>query len=355
MDRLKQFREKMAATELDGFVVTNIFNIRYLSGFSGSTASMFVTLDEAMLITDFRYDEQANSEAYEGVQVRIDKRDAMTAVGDMVEVFAGRMGFESGSLAFTAYEKLNARAGDRLVGVEGMPEGLRAVKDDDEIDWISEAARTTDEAFTAIIGEMRPGMTEIEVAARIDYLLMTGAGELPAFRTIVAAGERGALPHAHPSGRKLAAGDLVTMDFGAVHKGYCADMTRTVVMGEPTEKQREVYDIVLTAQKTALEGIKAGMTGRDADSLARDYIVRKGYGDQFGHGLGHGFGLQVHEGPRLAQKNEDVLAPGMLVTVEPGVYIPGWGGVRIEDDVVIEEGGCRNLTSSEKKLLSVGD
>jgi len=354
MDRLKQFREKMTATELDGFVVTNIFSIRYLSGFSGSTASMFVTLDEAMLITDFRYDKQANSEAYDGVQVRIDKRDALTALGDMVEVFAGRMGFESGALAFTAYEKLNARAGDRLVGVEGMPEKLRAVKGREEIAWISEAARITDEVFALIVGEMRPGMTEIEVAARIDYLLMTRAGDLPAFRTIVAAGERGALPHAHPSGRKLATGDLVTLDFGAVHKGYCADMTRTVVMGDPTEKQREVYDTVLSAQKTALEGIKMGMTGREADSLARDYIAEKGYGEEFGHGLGHGFGLQVHEGPRLAQKNEDVLASGMVVTVEPGIYIPGWGGVRIEDDVVIEEGGCRNLTSSEKGLLRVG-
>jgi Xaa-Pro aminopeptidase len=354
MDRLKQFREKMAATELDGFVVTNIYSIRYLSGFSGSTASMFVTLNEAMLITDFRYDEQANSEAYDGVQVRIDKRDALTAVGDMIEVFAGRMGFESGALAFTAYEKLSARAGDRLVGVEGMPEKMRAVKGSEEIAWISEAARITDEVFAAIVGEMRPGMTEIEVAARIDYLLMTGAGDLPAFRTIVAAGERGALPHAHPSGRKLATGDLVTLDFGAVHKGYCADMTRTVVMGEPTAKQQEVYEIVLTAQKTALDGIKTGITGREADSLARDYIAEKGYGDEFGHGLGHGFGLQVHEGPRLAQKNEDVLTPGMVVTVEPGIYIPGWGGVRIEDDVVIEEGGCKNLTSSEKELLRVG-
>ena len=354
MDRLKQFREKMAATELDGFVITNIFNIRYLSGFSGSTASMFVTLQDAVLITDFRYDEQANTEAYDGVQVKIDKRDALTAVGDLVEAFGRRTGFESGALAFAPYEKLNARADGNLIAVEGMPEKLRAVKDKQETGYIAEAARITDEVFSLIAGELRPGITEVEAAARIDYLLMTGAGDLPAFRTIVAAGERGALPHAHPSDRKLAMGDLVTLDFGAVHRGYCADMTRTVVIGEPTARQREVYDIVLGAQEAALKGIRAGMTGREADSFARDYIVEKGYGDQFGHGLGHGLGLQVHESPRLAQKNEDVLTPGMVVTVEPGVYIPGWGGVRIEDNVVIEEGGCKNLTSSEKRLLKVG-
>jgi Xaa-Pro aminopeptidase len=354
MDRLKRFREKMAATGLDGFLITDIFNIRYLSGFSGSTASMFVTRDQATLITDFRYDEQAHSEAYEGIEVRIDKRDALTAMGDMVEVFSGKMGFESGSLAFASYDKLNARAGGGLTAVDGMPEKLRAVKDSQEIDWIREAARITDEVFARFAGEIRPGMTEIEAAARIDYLLMTLAGDLSAFRTIVAAGERGALPHAHPSERKIAVGDLVTLDFGAMWNGYCADVTRTVAIGEPTGKQREVYATVLAAQEAALSGIRAGITGRQADSLARDYITEKGYGESFGHGLGHGIGLQVHEGPRLAQKNEDVLVPGMVVTVEPGIYIKGWGGVRIEDDVVIEEGGLRNLTSADKKLLSLG-
>jgi Xaa-Pro aminopeptidase len=308
-----------------------------------------------LLVTDFRYDEQANKEAYEGVQVKIDKRDALTAVGDLVEAFGRKTGFESGALAFAAYEKLNARADGNLVAVEGMPEKLRAVKDDTETGWIAEAARITDEVFSRIIRELGPGMTEVEAAARIDYLLMTCSGDQSAFRTIVAAGERGALPHAHPSERKLEEGDLVTLDFGAVHRCYCADMTRTVVVGEPTDRQREVYGIVLSAQQAALDGIKAGMTGKEADSLARDYITERGYGDEFGHGLGHGLGLEVHEAPRLAQKNEDVLVPGMVVTVEPGIYIPGWGGIRIEDDVVIEEGGCRNLTSSEKKLITVGD
>lgn len=354
MDRLRQFREKMAATELDGFVVTDIFNIRYLSGFSGSTASLFVTMDGATLITDFRYEEQAGGEVYEGVDVRVDRREALAAVGDMVEAFAGKVGFESGSLAFAPYEKLNARADGNLVAVEGMPEKIRAVKTGEEIEWIAEAVRITDNVFELIAGEIRPGMTEVEAAARIDYLLMTGAGDLPAFRTIVASGERGALPHAHPSGRELAMGDLVTLDFGAMWNGYCADMTRTVVLGEPTDRQLEVYDIVLTAQMRAVEGIKAGMTGREADALAREYIVDKGYGERFGHGLGHGIGLQIHERPRLSAKDEEVLAPGMVVTVEPGVYIAGWGGVRIEDNVVIEEGGARILTSSNKNLVKLG-
>jgi Xaa-Pro aminopeptidase len=345
----------MAATGLDGFVVTNIFNIRYLSGFSGSTACMVVTPEEAILITDFRYDEQARSEAYKGVGVSIDKRDALAAAGDMLEALPGKVGFEAGSLAFASYEKLKARAGDALVAVDGMPEKLRAVKDDQEIGWIKEAVSITDSVFDSILGELKPGMTEVEAAARIDYLLLTRSGDVPAFRTIVAAGERGALPHAHPSGRKLARGDLVTMDFGAMYKGYCADMTRTVIMGKPTDKQREVYDIVLAAQMKALGGIKAGMTGKEADALARDHIAAEGYGEEFGHGLGHGFGLEVHEAPRLAARNDDELLPGMLVTVEPGIYIPGWGGVRIEDDVVIEEGGLSILTSSEKQLIAVGN
>ena len=351
MDRLRRLRERMAATELEGFVVSNIFNVRYLSGFSGSTACMFVTLDDAVLVTDFRYDEQARSEAYGGVEVRIDKRDALTVIGDMVGAFPGKLAFESGSLPFASYEKLCARADGNLTAVEGMPEKLRAVKEPQELEWIAEAVRITDGVFEIIVGELKPGMTEIEVAARIDYLIMTSAGDLSAFRTIVASGERGALPHAHPSERKLAMGDLVTMDFGAVYNGYCADLTRTVVLGEPTDKQQEVYEVVLAAQKRAVEGIRVGMTGKEADAIAREYIAGKGYGDEFGHGLGHGLGLEIHEGPRLSAKDDSVLAAGMVVTVEPGIYMPGWGGVRIEDDVVIEEDGCRVLTSSDKNLL----
>ncbi len=344
----------MAATDLDGFIITDIFNIRYLSGFSGSTASMFITSEDAVLITDFRYDEQAHAEVYEGVEVKIDKRDALTAVGDFVDAFAGRVGFEAGSLAFASYEKMNARADGDLIAVEGMAEKLRAIKDGEEIARIAEAAKITDRVFELLVGELHPGMTEIEVAARIDYLLMTEAGDFPAFRTIVASGPRAALPHAHPSRRPIERGDFVTMDFGAVWEGYCGDMTRTVVFGEPTDEQVEIYETVVDAQKAALDGIRAGMTGKEADALARDYISARGHGEHFGHGLGHGLGLEVHEGPRLAAKNEDVLLPGMVVTVEPGIYIPGWGGVRVEDDVVVEEGGVRNLTSSVKDLLKIG-
>ena len=354
MDRLKRFRERMAATELDGFVVSNIYNVRYLSGFSGSTAVLFVTIEEATLITDFRYEEQARGEVHEGVDVKVDKRDALTAIGDMLDVFPGKVGFEAGSLAFGSYEKLNARANGNLLALEGMPEKLRAVKDPGELECIERAAGIADRVFTAICGDLKPGMTEIEAAARIDYLLMTYAGDPSAFRTIVAAGERGALPHAHPSSREISEGDFVTMDFGAVCDGYCSDITRTVVMGEPSGRQVEVYDIVLAAQLNAIAGIKAGMTGKEADALARELISERGYGEQFGHGLGHGIGLEVHESPRLSFKNEDTLFPGMVVTVEPGIYIPGWGGVRVEDDVVVEEGGCRLLTSSEKGLLRLG-
>jgi Xaa-Pro aminopeptidase len=354
MKRLKRFRDRMAATGLEGFAVTNTHNVRYLSGFSGSTAAMFITAEEAVLVTDFRYDEQAHEEAYEGVEVRIDKRETMAAIGDMAETVGGALGFESGSLPYAAYENLKSRASGDLTAVDGMPEKMRAVKDDEELGLIGKAVEIADRVFTQVVGELEAGMTEVEVAARIDFLLMTAAGDLPAFRTIVAGGPRGALPHAHPGRRKLAEGDLVTMDFGAVWNGYCSDMTRTVVLGDPTAKQREIYDTVLDAQKTAIAGIKAGMPGKEADSLARDLITERGYGERFGHGLGHGIGLEVHESPRLSYKTEDKLLAGMVVTVEPGIYVPGWGGVRIEDNVVVEEGGCRVLTSSDKNLLKVG-
>ena len=230
-----------------------------------------------------------------------------------------------------------------------MPEKLRAVKDKEEIGWIAEAAKITDEVFALFAGEIRPGMTEIEAAARIDYLLMTGAGDLSAFRTIVAGGKRGALPHAHPSHRRLEMGDLVTLDFGAMWNGYCADMTRTVVIGEASERQRELYDAVLEANQRGIEAVRPGVPGADIDKVARDVLGQKGLSAYFGHGLGHGVGVEVHELPNLSPRGRESVVAGNVVTVEPGVYIPGFGGVRIEDLVVVEGEGCRVLSRSPKE------
>jgi Xaa-Pro aminopeptidase len=208
--------------------------------------------------------------------------------------------------------------------------------------------------FDLVTKEIKPGMTEVELAARIDFLLRRRSTDVPPFKSIVASGERASLPHATPTERIIRKGDLVTMDFGASVDGYCSDLTRTVVVGKASDKQREVYDVVLEANLKAEAGIRAGVKGSEADGLARRHIESKGYGERFGHSLGHGVGLEVHEEPRLSLKNDKPLEKGMVATVEPGIYIPGWGGVRVEDIVVIESDGCRVLPRADKRLIEIG-
>jgi Xaa-Pro aminopeptidase len=354
VSRLDSLRIGLGTREIGRFLVSNMSNVRYLSGFSGSTAAMLVDPERATLVTDFRYKEQAEGEVYDGIVVEIDTREALTAIIDMLSGFNGRIGFESASLSYALYEKLANSLEASLVPVEAAIETLRQVKDESEIEKIARAVEIADEVFVEILGEIRPGVSEVDIAARIDFLLRKKSSQIPAFETIVASGEHSSLPHAKPTFRKISAGDLVEMDYGAIWEGYCSDMTRTVVVGKASERVVEIYDIVRTANERAISGVQAGIKASDVDAIARGYIEEKGYGEQFGHGLGHGVGLDIHEGPRLSRKDDTVLAPGMVVTVEPGIYIPGWGGVRIEDMVVVEDRGCRVLTSSDKALIEVG-
>ncbi len=359
MKRIEAVSSKMAERGLKNLVVSNIYNVRYLSGFSGSTAMMLIAGRKATLVTDFRYKEQAEREVFRSVEVRIDTREALKAICEMVGEVKGKTGLEAGTLSYSAYDKLRAAA-EEAVPVEsgvlssGLVGDLRKTKDENEIETLRKAARIADDVFSDIVKEIRAGMTEVSIAARIDYMLRLKSSEVPAFKTIVASGEHTSLPHASPSMRVVRDGDLITMDFGAIWDGYCSDMTRTVVAGKASDKVKEVYGIVLEAQMAAIDGIKAGRACCDIDALARDHIEAKGYGENFGHGLGHGLGLEVHEGPRLSKKSEEILAPGMVTTVEPGIYIPGWGGVRIEDDVVVRDGGCDVLTAASKELMEVG-
>jgi Xaa-Pro aminopeptidase len=359
MTRIEAVAGKLAERGLENLVVSNIHNVRYLSGFSGSTAMMLIASGKATLVTDFRYKEQAEGEVFEGIEVRIDTREALKAVCEMVSEVKGKTGLEAGTLTYSAYDKLRAAA-QEAVPIEpgplsaGIIGDLRKFKDEKEIESLRKAAQIADEVFSEIVKEIRAGMTEVKIAARIDYMLRLGSREVPSFETIVASGEHASLPHASPTLRVLKEGDLVTMDFGAIWDGYCSDITRTVVVGKASDKVREVYGIVLEAQLAAIDGIKAGAACCDIDALARDLIETRGYGENFGHGLGHGLGLEVHEGPRLSKKSEEILAAGMVTTVEPGIYIPGWGGVRIEDDVVVRDGRCENLTGASKELIEVG-
>lgn len=359
MKRIEAVSSEMAKRGLAGLVVSNIYNVRYLSGFSGSTAMMLIVGDKATLVTDFRYKEQAEGEVFGGIEIKIDTREALKAICDMVGEVKGKTGLEAGTLTYSAYDKLRAAAreavpaepGDSSSGLIG---DLRKVKDESEIASLGKAAVIADGVFADIVKEIKPGMTEVGVAAKIDYMLRMKSSEVPSFKTIVASGEHSSLPHASPSMRVIKKGDLLTMDFGAIWDGYCSDLTRTVVVGKASEKAKEIYGIVLEAQMAAIDGIKAGMACAEVDALARDIIEAKGYGENFGHGLGHGLGLEVHEGPRLSKKSEETLVPGMVTTVEPGIYVPGWGGVRIEDDVVVKDGGCDNLTGASKELIEVG-
>jgi Xaa-Pro aminopeptidase len=352
--RLDKLNEHLRTKQIDKFLVSNISNVRYLSGFSGSTAAMLVEPDGATLVTDFRYREQAEGEVYRGIRVEIDTREALTAIIDMIKGFEGKVGFESASLTYGVYEKLQNSLKAGLVPVEASVELLRQVKDESELATIAKSVDIADEVFAEIVTEIKPGLTEVDLAARIDFLLRKKSSQIPAFETIVASGEHSSLPHAKPTTRVIREGDLVKMDFGAIWDGYCSDITRTVVVGKASKRVHEIYDIVLAANEKAIAGVRAGIKGSDVDAVARDYITEKGYGEEFGHGLGHGVGLEIHEGPRFSRKDDTVLKPGMVATVEPGIYIPGWGGVRIEDIVVVEDGGCKVLTSSEKTLIEVG-
>jgi Xaa-Pro aminopeptidase len=351
--RLGLVAAELSKRDLAYLIVSNIANVRYLSGFSGSTAWLLAGREKSSLITDFRYKEQAEGEVFRGIEVKIDTRDALTVVCDLASGLKGKVGFESGSLTYAAFEKLRAALGG-LVPVEGLVEELRKTKDENEIASISKAAEIADAVFKEIVGEIRVGLSEVDVAARLDFLLRKKSSEVPAFKTIVASGPHASLPHATPTTRIIRSGDLVKMDFGAIWDGYCSDITRTVVMGKASDKVKEVYAIVLEAQERAIAGVRAGVACNEVDKLARDHIEGKGYGENFGHGLGHGVGLEVHEGPRLSKKNEEILKVGNVVTVEPGIYIPGWGGVRIEDMVVAREEGCDVLTSADKRLMELG-
>jgi Xaa-Pro aminopeptidase len=265
-----------------------------------------------------------------------------------------RLGFEKDFVTVGNYQKLaEGLSGIELVGLDDTIIELRAVKDLEEIELLAQAEAIGDKAFAHILDFLRPGLTERQVAIELERHMQDLGASGTSFETIVASGPRSAMPHGVASERVIGKNEFVKLDFGCVYKGYCSDMTRTVVVGKADGKQREIYHIVLEAQMAALAGIKAGITGVEADALARDVIVAKGYGDNFGHGLGHGVGLAIHELPRASRLSDNVLQPNSIVTVEPGIYLPGWGGVRIEDMVVVQEDGVRNLTSSPKELIEI--
>jgi Xaa-Pro aminopeptidase len=353
-NRLVELRKKLSPMGIDGLLITRPENRRYMTGFTGSSGVAVVTGDDACFITDFRYVEQATYQAPEFRIIEHGLKMADTLRETVEKAGIKRLGFEKDVITYKQHETfLSSLPGIELVPTEGIVETLRTVKDEHEIDSICRAEAIGDAAFSHVLDIIKPGMTEIDVALEIEWFMRKNGAEGIGFEVIVASGERGAMPHGVASSKRLAEGELVVMDFGAVYKGYRGDMTRTVSLGKASPEQRRIYDIVLEAQEAALQGIFPGKTGKGIDSLARKVIEDAGYGDNFGHGLGHGVGLAVHEEPRLSVTATEELLPGMVVTVEPGIYIPGVLGVRIEDLVVVSESGIRNLTSSPKELIEL--
>jgi len=355
--RLAALVDGLTAAHLDGLLLTGLSNIRYLTGFSGSSALLVVTPRDVVLITDFRYQTQVVDEVGELARVSIEGASLWTglwqqlALMPMVKV----LGFETAHIQHRDFQRLlESGARWQWRPTVDLVETLRERKDESEIARITQAADVATTALGRTLPQIRRGMKELAVAGILEKELRDAGSEGFAFPSIVASGPRSALPHAHSSARELEEGDFLLMDFGAIVEGYCSDVTRTVVVGKASDEHRAVYDVVRVANERATGAVRAGMIGRDADGLARDYIDRAGYGPQFGHSLGHGIGLEVHEAPRLARTAEGALMEGAVVTIEPGIYRPGWGGVRIEDDVVLEPAGPRILTRFARELIELG-
>jgi Xaa-Pro aminopeptidase len=352
--RLRRTRLASRLVDLgaDGFLLTRLPNVRYTTGFTGSNGQVLLTPDGAAFFTDGRYTEQARHEVPDLERVTYLDGFLGPVVQAARRLGVERLGFESEGVTFRTYEELRAAAkGIELVPVGGEVERQRWVKDGEELAALDRAQGATDDAFDAVVGRLREGLTERELAFELEAEMRQAGAERPAFDTIVAFGEDAAEPHHEPTDRQLSPGDVVKMDFGALVDGYHGDMTRTVAFGEPLAQLRDVHDLVRTAQQAGIEAVRVGATGAEVDAAARSVIEGAGLGEHFTHGVGHGVGLEIHEGPRLRRGSDDVLPVGAVVTVEPGVYLPGVGGVRIEDMVEVTEEGCRVLPSAGKDLF----
>ncbi|WP_059103276.1 M24 family metallopeptidase [Shouchella shacheensis] len=355
MSKLTALRKRFSEQGIDSLLVASGVNRQYLSGFTGSSGALLITEMEAIFITDFRYTEQAASEVKEFIIVKQEGTLADEVAKQAKNLDVSKLGFEKAQLTYADYDQYKGLLpGMDFVPVTQMVESLRLVKTKEELSVMQKAADIADNAFAHIQSVIRPGIAELDVANELEFFMRKQGAASSSFDIIVASGYRSALPHGTASEKKIESGELVTLDFGAYYNGYCSDITRTLAVGEISGDLHTIYETVRVAQELGMNGIKPGMTGKEADALTRDYIREKGYGNYFGHSTGHGLGMEVHEGPGLSVKSEVVLEPGMVVTVEPGIYIPGVGGTRIEDDIVITEEGIRSLTHSTKELLHVG-
>jgi Xaa-Pro aminopeptidase len=355
LERQAALRAQLEAADLDGLLVTHLPNIRYLTGFTGSAALLLVRHDGSTLISDFRYAAQAASEVGAAGTVEIDQRSVWERLGRVLSVQpAETLGIEAHSLSVRDAERVSGVTQARIIPTTELIERQRATKSPEEVRAIRAAAELAQESLAEVLPSVRPGQTEVEVGSALEATLRRNGSEWHPFPTIVASGPRSALPHARTSGRTINRGELLLIDFGAQVDGYCADLTRTFVVGAPAdERQRMFHELVQSAQHRAIEHLHPGMPAREGDALAREVIAAGGFGEAFGHSLGHGLGLEVHEAPRVAANSDAPLPAHAVVTVEPGVYFPGWGGVRLEDDVYLAPSGAERLSDGRTELVEL--
>ncbi len=350
--RINKLREKLKEKNIEAFLVTKKENVRYLSHFTGTAGKLLITENDSIFITDFRYLDQAEEQT-DGCVIEEISSNFMEGFAELLKrKKINNLSFESQDINFKMYQQLKEKLDlEALNPVESLVEELRMIKDQSEVEKIKKAVEIADQGFEFLLDFIEAGKTEKEVSLELEFFMKRKGGEKNAFDFIVASGKRGALPHGVASNKIIEKGDLVTIDFGTVYQGYHSDITRTVAVGEPAAELKEIYQIVLEAQQKVIAEIKAGMECIEADKIARDMIAEAGYKDNFGHGLGHGLGLEIHEGPRLSYTSDSSLKSGMVVTDEPGIYVSGLGGVRIEDDLLITEAGCEVLNSAPKELI----
>ena len=352
-DRITRLRSFLTDKQAEAVIITKNENVHYFSGFYGEESALVITMDKEYLITDSRYVEQAEQQS--DFTVAEQKKGLLLKISEIVKNMCVRhLAFEANALLYTDYSTLAEMMPSVNLSIPVNLDNLRVQKNEEEIKLIKKAVEISDKAFDHIIEFIRPGVSENDIAAELEYTMRKLGSERPAFTTIVASGKRGSLPHGTATEKLIVAGEFVTMDFGAVYKGYHSDITRTVCAGQASSRQKELYNIVLKAHLMGISDIHAGLDCRTIDAPSRQYIKDMGYGSNYGHGLGHGVGLEIHELPRLSpMADKIIIKKDMLVTVEPGIYVPGFGGIRIEDTVLVGEDIAVPLTKSRKDLLEL--
>ncbi|HSH00008.1 MAG TPA: aminopeptidase P family protein [candidate division Zixibacteria bacterium] len=353
--RISKLRQFLKKENLDAIIISNADHVRYLSGYTGSNGLLVVDHRQAHFFTDFRYVTQSKTEV-KGARISFPGRSLAVGLKNVPSLHRryATIGYECDYTTIAQRQEFAQNLnGSLLAPTRGVVEALSMVKDRGELALIEKAVKITDAAFAHALTFVKPGVREMELAAELEYFMKLNGASGPAFETIIASGARSALPHGVATHKKVAKGDFITFDFGAKYNGYVSDMTRTVVVGKASARQKKIYSLVLKAQKAAISRIKSGRPAAEVDKAARAVISKAGHGKRFGHGTGHGIGYYVHVGPRVAETSQDILRSGMVITIEPGVYIPDWGGVRIEDDVVVTANGGRILNKSPKDLLEL--